>query len=525
MSRESTKTFLFFSQNFTFQKIYNSLSLSLGPFEKSLIYFRKNKELIFLNNGLQIVESFDSSSKEEKILLKTFHYLSKKNLDLSGDGSTSVSLIFYHLLNISLFFLSRGYNASVLTKAIYKLSLFISYFIFENSIPVRKNKEIKGIIRSYLANKISPHDKTFFENSFENIKREGLIQIEESFSSSSRLEIIKGIEIEKGFTSPYFINDINNFLVSYENALLIISSSDLENICQIEDVIQYSKSFDLPLVIITKGISKELLSTLVLNTIKKKVKLVVIKFSSINTLKTGLLEDLALLTHSKYEENSSTNRNLTNSIYGISDLGFVHKVIITSEKSTFFFSKFSNIAIDRRINELYRESQYSETNYEKNLFETRISRLKGNLMKIHLSTDKAKVSNDRRKKIENLLITLKASIEEGCLPGGTSFYIFLLKRVKFWSNLNLVGDEIYLSQIFTKSLSNFVFDFYRDLSIDNISIFQNLFKLSYPFTYDLVNHKYVNAFDSSLLNSSKSIRLMFNNSLSLFSTLITSYGD
>lgn len=516
---------LSFDQNSVLTNIQNSLPISLGPRGSSVIFFQNNSDIRFLHNGSDIMNSLDFSNLEEKLLEKSFQYLSKKTQLNSGEASLSVCLFFAHLISSSNIFLLSGYNPIILAKGFQKTSFFVSNLVFEKSISIRKKSEIKGIIQTSLGEKIDKKFTCFLLNAFQKIKREAFIQIDENINSESELKEIKGIEVEKGFLSSYFINDFSNFQVSYENALLLISTSFLKDLKQIQSIIDFSILQKLPLIIITESISKDLLSILILNYLKKKLKVVVIKYSSIQSLKTALLEDLALMTQANYVESTFIKGKIVEKDYNVNDLGLIHKVIICKDRSQFIFSKFSKVLIKRRLNELNRQLLISETDYEKNLYENRISRLSGNLIKLKISKDKLFNVYEIKKKIENLILNLRSSLEEGYLSGGSSFYIFTSKQVQHWSSFNLVGEEIYSSQILINSLEKLSFDFLKNLKKNQTIIFQNLLKMSYPNTYDLIKEEYVNGLNSKIFDSSKSIRLLFLHSISLLSTLITMYYD
>jgi chaperonin GroEL len=171
------------------------------------------------------------------------------------------------------------------------------------------------------------------------IGRDGLILVEENISPENEI-VVQGIELDKGYASSYFVNDLKNFEVVYENPYLLITNNPINSLNQIRDVIEYVKTNNKPLVIVAEEINKDIVSTLVLNNIQKKLKVVVVKYSSIKFMKNGLLEDLALLTHSNYFVSNLKDSNVT---FTLEDLGQVEKVIIKKEKSTFIVSKFAKL--------------------------------------------------------------------------------------------------------------------------------------------------------------------------------------
>ena len=502
------------------KKIERILVTSFGPLGRFSLFLNSNKELKFLIKADTVIQAL-ISKKENKLVIKLIQYLIQKNEQCSGDFSTSIILFFCYLLEDSFLFLESGYQGIILSKGIQKISFFFTELIFNKSISIKTKKELKSIVYTLLSKGVNKELSFFLQNSFNSFKRDGMILIENTTNSSNEIEEIQGLQLDKGFASSYFINDLENFQTVYQNSLLLISSSSLNYISQIESLLSYSEKHNLPLVIITENISKKLLSSIVLLNIKKKLKICVILYNSIKFLKTDILEDLALLTHSSYIKNSSENDALANKQYEIKDLGFINKIIINKNKSCFFISKFLKLSLERKINELSREILLSETKYEKENLQNRIAKLKGNIIKIKIGSNYITPFSEDKKHLEKIPLAIRSTLEEGYVIGGGSFYLYLSEEIKYWSTMNLIGDEIYASKIVINSLKKLFFALYSKEKFGAFLIFQNLVKNGYPLTYNMVEKNNRITFDSILIDPSKNLRLLFLNSFSMLSTLIT----
>jgi chaperonin GroEL len=300
---------------------------------------------------------------------------------------------------------------------------------------------------------------------------------------------------------------------------VLISNYPINAINQIRDIIEFVKTNNRALIIVAEDINKDVISTLVLNNIQKKLKVVVVKYSSIKFVKNGLLEDLATLTHSNY---TVSNLKETNYILKVEDLGQAEKVIVKKEKTTFIISKFSKLIAKRRINELNRELLTSETEYEKSIFKTRIARLSGQISKIKVGVSNQYQIEEERQKVENAVNTLKATLEEGMLPGGGTFYLHLREELTNWSSLNLIGDEVFAQQIVLDALVRPFQELFNNTNTPRYNISQELLKLGYPYGYNLVDKKIVNTLKEGLVDSAKSVRAILWNSITIVATIITS---
>jgi len=503
----------------TIEDIDDCIKITLGPTGKNGLISNQKKELKFLTSGSLIIKALEFSKSSSNVILKLLEQASIKTHKISGDGSTTTLLIACQLLKSSLRFLVNGYNPILISNGLKRISYFLMEKVLEISVPISGMDQLIGVLKTALGKKLNTPLINLLFKSISNIGRDGLIVVEENISPINEIEIVQGIELDRGFASSYFVNDLKNFEVVYENPYILIASTALNSINQIRTIIDFIKSTNRPLIIIAEEINKDVISTLVLNNIQKKFKVAVIKYSSIKFLKTGILEDLSILTHSNY-----FSSNLKNNIENITieDLGQAEKVIIKKEKSTFIVSKFSKLIAKRRINELNRELLTSETEYEKNIFKTRIARLSGNIAKIKIEISNQYKIEEERQKIENAINTIKSSLEEGIVPGGGISYLYLREELKHWSYLNLIGEEIYSTQIVMDALLRPFDELFNNTNTSKNQIFQQISFLGYPYGYNLLDQKIVHTFQTGLVDSTKSVRSILWNSLTLVSTIITS---
>jgi len=501
------------------EDIDNCIKITLGPTGKNGIVCNEKNELKFITSGSLLIKSLEFKTNAGNVILKLLEQASIKTFNISGDGSTTTILIACQLLKSSLRFLVNGYNAIFLSRGLKKIAHFLVEKVLEFSIPISKTSQLTGILKTSLGKKLNSQLLDLLDTSISKIGRDGVILVEENISEQNELEIVQGIELDKGFASSYFVNDLKKFEVIYDNPYLLITKTPITSLNQIRDIIEYIKLNNRPLVIVAEDISKEIISTLVLNNIQKKFKIAVIKYTSVQFLKTGILEDLALLTHSNYFCSNLKNKNekLT-----INDLGQAEKVIIKKDKSTFLISKFSKIIAKRRINELNRELLTSETEFEKGIFKTRIARLSGNIAKIKVGLSNQYQIDEERQKVEKAITTIRASLEEGMVPGGGIFYFYLKEELKNWSYLNLIGDEIFAAQIVGDALLRPFDELFANTNTSKYKILQKINELGYPYGYNLIDQQIIQTFEKGLVDSAKSVRSILWNALTIVSTIITS---
>jgi chaperonin GroEL len=503
----------------TISEIYDSMKIVLGPTGKNGIYLTKESQLKFLTSGSMLLKSLEFSENSSNVLLKLFEQAAIKTFQISGDGSTTTTLFSSDLLKTCFKFILNGYNPIFLSNGLKKLAYLLVEKVIESSSPVNSLSQLKGILRTAIGKKVNRELAQCLESFLPSIRRDGLIFVEENISDENQIEIVEGIQLDRGFASSYFVNNFQTFEVVYENPYVLVTSQPISSLNQIREILEYVKETQKSLVIVAEEISQDVLSTLVLNNIQRKLKVVVIKYTAIQFLKTGILEDLAILTHANYIVPIS-KKNIEP--LTIKDLGQAEKIVIQKEKSTFFFSKFSKVIAKRRINELNRELLTSESEEEKGLLKTRIARLSGNIMKVKVGISNQYEISEQRQKIENSIQTLRSSLEEGVLPGGGSFYLSLRSELSNWSNFNLIGEEIYACNILSQSLLK---PFQELSSNNNIAywfFFEEISRQNYTLSYDLLEKKLIHQTEQKILDSAKSVRSILWNSLTIVSTILTS---
>lgn len=495
-------------------KINETLKIFLGPFQKNCINFETN-EISFLTNGLNFLKHLNFFSNHENLFLKLFEQASLKTFNISSKGTTLTAFFSTTLLLESLKFLSVGYNSIFLSNGFTKIAYFSIERLSNYSIEITKFSQLKNLVKNLLTknnkNNLKKIEK-FLSLAIGKFRKETNILIENNIKITTEVEFSQGIEIENGFLSTYFINDFKNFQIYYKNPYILICNFSMNSLLQLKDVISFCKSKNRALIIVTEGIEKKLLSHLILMSLKKQLKVAVIKYTSIKFLKDEFLNDLSILTHSCL--NTEKNK-----IFSAADLGNAEKIVIKKNKSFFSFSKFSKLIALQRTKELTRNLLRAETVHEKENLKIRISRLSANLIKLKIdpsSTNKYE-NNFLKEKMERALETLRSSFEEGILPGGTAIYSYYSKELLNWSFVNLLGDEFICSKIVDSLIKLFSLELQKSFK----KIFLKKKNSEKKFvSYNNSKKRVLSCFKEGFFDCTKTMRGVFWNSLNLVSTIL-----
>jgi chaperonin GroEL len=203
--------------------IDNCIKITLGPTGKNGIVADPKGNLTFLTNGSSLMKSLDFSTSAGNVLLKLLEQAATKTYTISGDGSTTTILLSCQLLLTSLRFLVNGYSSIFISNGLKRLSYFLVDKVLEFSRPISELPEIVGVLKTSLGKKVNKDLFVLLNDCINKIGRDGLILVEENISPDNEIEVVQGIELDKGYASSYFVNDLKNFEVIYENPYLLIT--------------------------------------------------------------------------------------------------------------------------------------------------------------------------------------------------------------------------------------------------------------------------------------------------------------
>jgi chaperonin GroEL len=223
----------------TINEIDNAVKITLGPTGKNGISSNEKGNIKIITTGSLLIKSLDFNNQNSNIILKLLEQASSKTALISGDGSTTTILIACQLLKTSLKFLVNGYNAVFLNNGLRKLLYFLMDKALEYSIPISTTEQLVGVLKTSLGKKVNSEFVTMLKECVSNIQKDGVILVEENKLPQNEIEIVQGIELDKGFASSYFVNDLKTFETVYDNPYLLITNVPINSINQIRNMVTH----------------------------------------------------------------------------------------------------------------------------------------------------------------------------------------------------------------------------------------------------------------------------------------------
>lgn len=500
------------------------LKETYGPSGKNIIFDKKetiNPELF--KNGSRIIRNLRTDNQVENLIFLMLEDSFQKINGVSGDGTKTFFLILsYLVLNGFKTILQNTYSLETklgITKTInYALKI-----LNDRALPVTTKEFWNKVLERYI-----PQDDNLveiFSAAFDKIGKTGQLKITTETGKKSNLVLERGMQISRGYFSPYFMTDIKKMVVEFENPYILISSEKITledgSLINLLEPIIYEKK---PLLIVSSDIDEQAISTLILNKINGILDVAYIKVPQTFLYDKTVLEDLALYTNAKLIENARDWKLLTRS-----DFGQVDKILLTKTKSIFWAkSSLQQELIEKKCQDLKQQILFSDSDYENEKREDRRRNFSDANAIVEIGGITDLESSDLRARAEIGVLGAKACLYEGILPGGGVSFVQLIEELENWSRTNLYGSSLSGSKLVINSLLKPIqtlMEQQKDSStiirksLRNLENIKNLNDLN--ITYDLKQNKFVSILDSGILDSFKSIRISLQTASSLTYSILS----
>lgn len=506
------------------KKIGLLLEETYGPSGKNIIFDKKeasNPELF--KNGSRIIRNLRTNNQIENLIFLMLEDSFQKINSVSGDGTKTFFLILsYLVLNGFKTIIQNTYSLETklgITKTInYALKI-----LNDKTLPISTKKFWNKVIERYIPN--DDNLVEIFTEAFDKIGKTGQLKITTETGKKSNLILERGMQISRGYFSPYFMTDTQKMIVEFNNPYVLISSQKINlddgSLINLLEPIIYEKK---PLLIISSDIDEQALSTLILNKINGILDIAYIKVPQNFLYDKTVLEDLALYTDAKLINSARDWKLLQRS-----DLGQVDKVLVTKTKSIFWAKTGAQeSAIEKKCNDLKQQILFSDSDYENEKREDRRRNFSGSNAIIEIGGITDLETTDLRARTEIGLVGARACLYEGVLPGGGLSFVQLTEELENWSRSNLYGNAMSGSKLVINSLVKPIQTLMLQQKDSTQLIPKSLINLEriknsndlYS-SYDIKQNKLVSITESGILDSFKSVRISLQTASSLTYSILS----
>ncbi|MBW0115446.1 chaperonin GroEL [Pseudonocardia abyssalis] len=426
-------------------QLADAVKVTLGPRGRHVVIDKKFGGPTVTNDGVTIAREIDLEDPFENLGAQLAKTVATRTNDVAGDGTTTATVLAQAMVAAGLRNVAAGANPMALGKGISAAADAVAAFLKEKAVPVDDKEHIAqvGTIASREA-----EIGNLISEALKAVGKDGVITIEEGSTLATELEITEGLQFDKGYLSPYFVTDSESMEAVLENAYVLLHRDKIGAIADLLPLLEKVLADGKPLLIIAEDLEGEALSTLVVNSIRKTVKVAAVKSPFFGDRRKWFMEDLAIATGGTVI-NAEVGLKLSEA--GLDLLGTVRRVVVTKDATTLVEGGGSKDAVDDRVALLKREIKDATSDWDTEKLQERLAKLAGGVAVIKVGAATETALKERKHRIEDAVSATRAAVEEGIVPGGGSALVQAAKTLE--SGLGLTGDEATGVSIVRKALS------------------------------------------------------------------------
>ena len=391
----------------------DAVKVTLGPKGRNVVLDKSFGAPTVTKDGVSVAKEIELKDKFENMGAQMVKEVASKTSDVAGDGTTTATVLAQSMLREGLKAVAAGMNPMDLKRGIDKAVIATVDALQSLSKPCADHKEIAQV-GTVSANSDESVGSIIAE-SMEKVGKEGVITVEEGKTLENELEVVEGMQFDRGYLSPYFINDQDAMQADMENPMILIHDKKISNIRDMLPVLEATAKAGRPLLVIAEDVDGEALATLVVNNIRGIVKVCAVKAPGFGDRRKAMLQDLAILTGGQV---ISEEVGMSLEASSIDDLGSAKRVQITKENTTVIDGAGSKADIEGRVNQIRVQIEEATSDYDKEKMQERVAKLAGGVAVIKVGAATEIEMKEKKARVEDALHSTRAAVEEGVVPGG-----------------------------------------------------------------------------------------------------------
>ena len=415
--------------------VADTVKCTLGPSGRNVVLEKKFGSPQIINDGVSIAKEIELSCPLENAGAQLIKEVASKTNDVAGDGTTTASILAQSIIKEGLKNVAAGANPMLLKKGIDKAIKLSVDEIKRISQPVKDNKSIAQVATIAAGNDTVVGD--LIAQAMDKVGRDGVITVEESKKLvDTELEVVEGMQFDKGFISPYFVTDSERMEAVLEEPYLLLVDKKVNLLADMVPLLEKVARAGRPLVVLAEDVEGEALATLVVNNLRQVLKCCAVKAPGFGDRRKAMLEDIAILTGGQV---ISEDQGLKLENVSIEMLGHARKIVVDKEKTTIVAHDKTGDQVKKRIAQIDREIEKSDSDYDKEKLQERKAKLSGGVAVIKVGAATETELKDRKLRLEDALNATKAAVDEGTVPGG-GLTPLLISKVLFKEATKETGD-------------------------------------------------------------------------------------
>ena len=495
-------------------QLADTVRVTLGPKGRNVVLDKSFGAPLITNDGVTIAKEIELADPFENMGAQLVKEVATKTNDVAGDGTTTATVLAQAMINEGMKNLAAGANPIVLRKGMKKATDAAVEAIAKMSQPISGKAQIARVAA------ISAADDEVGElvaDAMEKVSNDGVITIEESKTMKTELDLVEGMQFDRGYLSAYMCTDMDKMEAVLDNPYILITDKKISNIQEILPLLEQIVQSGAKLLIIAEDVEGEALTTLIVNKLRGTFNVVAVKAPGYGDRRKAMLEDIAILTGGQV---ISSELGLELKDTTMEQLGRAKSVKVQKENTVIVDGEGSKDAIAARIASIKKQVEETTSDFDREKLQERLAKLAGGVAVIRVGAATETEMKEAKLRLEDALAATKAAVEEGIISGGGSAYIHASKEVAKLAD-KLEGDEKTGAQIVLKALEAPLFHIAANAGLEGSVIINKVKESEVGIGYDALKDEYVNMVDAGILDPAKVTRSALQNATSVASTLLT----
>ena len=495
-------------------QLANTVRVTLGPKGRNVVLDKTYGAPLITNDGVTIAKEIELEDAFENMGAQLVKEVATKTNDVAGDGTTTATVLAQAMVNEGIKNLAAGANPIILRKGMKKATDVAVEAIAKMSSKVNGKQHIARVAA------VSSGDEevgALVADAMEKVTGDGVITIEESKTMLTELDLVEGMQFDRGYISAYMATDMDKMEAVLDNPYILITDKKISSIQDILPVLEQIVQSGAKLLIIAEDVEGEALTTLIVNKLRGTFNVVAVKAPGYGDRRKAMLEDIAILTGGQV---ISSDLGLELKEASMEQLGRAKSVKIQKENTIIVDGEGSKEAIDGRIASIKKQVEETTSEFDREKLQERLAKLSGGVAVIRVGAATETEMKEAKLRLEDALAATKAAVEEGIISGGGSAYIHASKEVaKFAEGLS--GDERTGANIVLKALEAPLFHIAANAGLEGSVIINKVKESEVGIGFDALKEEYVNMEESGILDPAKVTRSALQNATSVASTFLT----
>jgi len=494
-------------------KLANTVRVTLGPRGRNVVLDKKFGSPTITNDGVTIAKEIELENPYENMGAQLLKEVATKTQDVAGDGTTTATVLAQSMVHAGLRLVTAGANPMFLKRGMDRAVQAIVAELKKQSKPIKTPTEIANVATISANN--DPEIGKLISEAMDKVGKDGVITVEEARSLDTTLEVVEGLQFDRGYLSPYFVTDPERMEAILEDAYILIYDKKIASIKDIIPILEKVSQVGKPLLVISEDIEGEALATLVVNKLRGVLNVAAAKAPGFGDRRRSMLEDVAILTGGRLITEEA-GLKLENAI--LTDLGRAKRIVVDKDNTTIVEGAGKKSDIKARVDQIRKAIEDSTSDYDKEKLQERLAKMAGGVAVVHVGAATEVELKEKKARVEDALAATKSAVEEGIVPGGG---IALLRAQPALVALEAKGDERSGIDIVGHALEAPLRTIASNAGAEGSIVVERVRTQKGAMGYNAATGQYEDLFQSGIVDPTKVTRSALQNAVSIASLVLT----